>query len=770
MLEFNLSKMRKLYVLFHCSIALSFYLIGSMNVQAQSIFWSDNFDAPAGGANNNNAGAGWTLNSGGNGTNQWFINSGTSMGCSSSGNSLKISCTGFLCGFFGGPNEPVYSAAASNDRTAVSPNINTSGQSDLTLSFVFQCLGIANQDYGTVSLSSDGGTSWTDLDGRFESVSSCSTYTYALPNQYWNIPNLQIRFRWVESNAAAGADPAFNIDNIQITTPSQTCTPPTVDAGADVSICAGEDIDLGGDPTATGGSESGAFVYSWSPAAGLSSTTTANPTASPLTTTTYTVTVHRGTPACSSSDEITVTVNNPLPLTISADGPLTICPGDNVTLSASAGFSDFNWSLPGGGSASTATISANLIGSYELTAIGSNGCESSSNELEIEAGDAADIEVTANGPLSFCSGQSVTLTAATGFSNYIWSNGASGNSTVITEGGEYFVTAEGGACGGISDDVVVTVNVVEPMTVTPTGPLSVCQGETTTLEAEDGFSNYEWSNGETGQSLEVSSAGSFSVTAEDDNGCQVSSNSVNVIYLPVFTVGVTPSGVIDVCDGQSVTLVAESGYSNYTWSNNSTGSELTVNSSGLYSVSADNSQGCSGASNAVIVNFIDNQTASFTYEQTDEPIYTVEFTSTEVADEYLWDFGQGNTSTEPNPSYTFPFDGLYPVTLTIENSCGSNSVTIDVEVIKTSLNELTQVSGLEIYSAPNNGVFLSGETKSVENLVINIINVSGQIVYSENTSINGNFNKLIDLSSYSKGVYIIQINDSKSTMARKWVK
>lgn len=770
MLEFNLSKMRKLYVLFHCSIALSFYLIGSMNVQAQSIFWSDNFDAPAGGANNNNAGAGWlgSTNTPGGGpntdlvgfSNNWTIGGGAAC---VSGNSL------FMGNSFSAGN--AYISDFDTDKLNATPNISTVGVSGISLEFTWRCDGVPGQDYGLVGLSSNGGTSWDWLSQEYSGQETCTQQTIAIPQQYQGISNFRVAFRFISSSTSCSTcDPPFNIDNIILTGSTSTCTPPTVDAGADISICAGEDIDLGGDPTATGGSESGAFVYSWSPAAGLSSTTTANPTASPTTTTTYTVTVHRGTPSCSSSDEVTVTVNNPLPLTISADGPLTICPGDNVTLSASSGFSNFNWSLPGGGSASTATISANLIGSYTLSAAGSNGCESNSNVLEIEAGDAADIEVTADGPLSFCSGQSVTLTAAAGFSNYIWSNGASGNSTVITEGGEYFVTAEGGACGGISDDVVVTVNVVEPMTVTPVGPLSVCQGETTTLEAEDGFSNYEWSNGETGQSLEVSSAGNFSVIAEDDNGCQVSSNSVNVIYLPVFTVGITPSGVIDVCDGQSVTLVAESGYSNYTWSNNTTGSELTVTSSGLYSVSADNSQGCSGASNAVIVNFIDNQTASFTHEQTDVPIYTVAFTSTEVADEYLWDFGQGNTSTEPNPSYTFPFDGFYPVTLTIENSCGSNSVTIDVEVIKTSLNDLTQVSGLEIYSAPNNAVFLSGETMSVENLVINIINVSGQIVYSENTSVNGIFNKLIDLSSYSNGVYIIQINDSKSTVARKWVR
>jgi hypothetical protein len=96
------------------------FALAATNLTAQNIFWSDSFDAPAGGTNNNNAGQGWTLNSGGNGANNWYINTPSqTIGCSSTGNMLHISCEGFLCGFLGGPNDPIYGAAASNNRSRI---------------------------------------------------------------------------------------------------------------------------------------------------------------------------------------------------------------------------------------------------------------------------------------------------------------------------------------------------------------------------------------------------------------------------------------------------------------------------------------------------------------------------------------------------------------------------------------------------------------------------------------------------------------------------
>jgi hypothetical protein len=285
-------------------IFLSTILFYTASSFSQTIFWSDNFSAPAGGANFNNAGVGWVLNSVGSGTNQWYINASTGQGCPGGGNLLHISCPGFLCTILGGPTTPLYNAASPANRNAYSPNISTIGRSNITLSFNYRSRGETNADYGLVSLSNDGGITWTDIPTRYENVSACLLATIAIPAVYENIPNFRIGFRWINNGNNLGVDPPFTIDNIALSVPS--CTIPNVSAGSNTGICLGNNTLIGGSPTASG--TPGPFSYSWSPAAGLNNNTISNPIATPIITTTYTVTVTDVSTGCSNNSTVTITV------------------------------------------------------------------------------------------------------------------------------------------------------------------------------------------------------------------------------------------------------------------------------------------------------------------------------------------------------------------------------------------------------------------------------------------------------------------------------
>jgi len=74
-------------------------------------------------------------------------------------------------------------------------------------------------------------------------------------------------------------------------------------------------------------------------------------------------------------------------------------------------------------------------------------------------------------------------------------------------------------------------------------------------------------------------------------------------------------------------------------------------------------------------------TASYTYAQETNSL-VVDFTdqSTGSPTSWLWDFGDGTTSTQRNPSKTYATAGAYLVTLTASNSTGSNSATQTVSV------------------------------------------------------------------------------------------
>jgi hypothetical protein len=80
----------------------------------------------------------------------------------------------------------------------------------------------------------------------------------------------------------------------------------TADAGADKGINLGQSVTLGGNPTASGGFPP--YTFSWTPTTGLDNANAANPTATPTSTTDYTVEV-TDTKGCKVTDKVTVTVN-----------------------------------------------------------------------------------------------------------------------------------------------------------------------------------------------------------------------------------------------------------------------------------------------------------------------------------------------------------------------------------------------------------------------------------------------------------------------------
>ncbi|HVA97929.1 MAG TPA: gliding motility-associated C-terminal domain-containing protein, partial [Bacteroidia bacterium] len=103
---------------------------------------------------------------------------------------------------------------------------------------------------------------------------------------------------------------------------------PTANAGADQTIVIYANVTLGGNPTGPPGS-----TYSWVPTTGLNDSTSANPVATPATTTTYTVTVTNAF-GCSARDSITITVlpeiTFPNGITPNGDGKNDVWIIDNI--------------------------------------------------------------------------------------------------------------------------------------------------------------------------------------------------------------------------------------------------------------------------------------------------------------------------------------------------------------------------------------------------------------------------------------------------------
>ncbi|MEM9025215.1 MAG: T9SS type A sorting domain-containing protein, partial [Bacteroidota bacterium] len=135
-----------------------------------------------------------------------------------------------------------------------------------------------------------------------------------------------------------------------------------------------------------------------------------------------------------------------------------------------------------------------------------------------------------------CEGNDLVLSVTTpGIIGIQWSDGINppvpGAVFVANDIGTYSVTVTDLDGCSASDTVSVTGFLPEPQ-VDLGGDFAVENGKTFTLDAGAGFSTYEWSTGETTQTIMKANQGAYSVTVSDNSGCEAA-DTVNVSFFPV---------------------------------------------------------------------------------------------------------------------------------------------------------------------------------------------------------------------------------------------
>jgi hypothetical protein len=352
---------------------------------------------------------------------------------------------------------------------------------------------------------------------------------------------------------------------------------PTVGASAtETSFCAGESTVLTG---------SGASSYLWDNGA-------VNGVAiSPASNTTYTVIGTDGN-GCENTASVAVTVNQLPSATITASGPTDLCPGAAVTLTADASVG-YLWTT----GSTDGAITVGSEGDYAVTVTDGNGCTNTSDPVEVNVFETVIAEVNASGPLTFCEGQSVTLTAPDG-SGHLWSNGVAAQSITLDESTDVSVSlTDANGCASASAVVSVTVNPLPEVTVTANGPTTFCQGGSVSLEASAAAS-YLWTTGASTQSVTISTAQEVSVTVTDDNGCENTSANVQVTVNVPSQATITETAAT-VCPGESVTLTASAG-SQFLWNTGEDDQSIVITEQGEYSVTVTDDDGCESSAGITI--------------------------------------------------------------------------------------------------------------------------------------------------------------------------
>lgn len=354
----------------------------------------------------------------------------------------------------------------------------------------------------------------------------------------------------------------------------------------------------------------GPTAWQWSfPGGSPATSTQQNPTVDYTTTGTYNVTLialnGNGADTISFTDLVEVFPT----VTVSVTASDVSCAGgvDGSVAAVGAGGATPYTYLWGNGSGAGGLGSLSP-GNYSVTLTDANGCTASASGT---VGAPSAITVTTTSTTAFCGSNTGTATASAtgGTSGYTYNWGAAGNGATVSglAAGNYTVTATD--ANGCTSTATATVS---SGTSTPTYTTSVsdvsCNG------GSDGSIEiiatgatpytYAWSNTTSINPATGLAAGSYTVTITDVNGCSVVSSAL-VVDQPT-AISVSPTVVDATCGNSngSISLAVSGGTPNYTytWAGGGNAAALTGLSSGSYSVTITDANGCQFTSSYSVSN------------------------------------------------------------------------------------------------------------------------------------------------------------------------
>lgn len=214
-------------------------------------------------------------------------------------------------------------------------------------------------------------------------------------------------------------------------------------------------------------------------------------------------------------------------------------------------------------------------------------------------------------------------------------------------------------------------------------------------------------------------------------------------------------GETEICEEESTTLsvTATANIESVEWNTNDTGTEITVSESGTYTATVTSEDGCEYVVSAEVNVTLFPTVGEVTVIENGNGTYIFAPVDAANVDEYVWDFGDGETSTETNPTHTYGEEGTYTVTLTVSNDCDSASVTATVVYGVSGINENDLIE-LNVFPNPTNKYLNIFNESSFDMESIVIVSPIGQVVFN-NKVISNEFK--FDVSQFATGLYHVNI-------------
>jgi hypothetical protein len=294
------------------------------------------------------------------------------------------------------------------------------------------------------------------------------------------------------------------------------------------------------------------------------------------------------------------TISEPLPIDVNTIGTNETGSGANDGTAMSnptGGVPPFNFLWSTGDTLSA--LSGLAPGTYTVTTTDSNGCTAEGTVLVNAFGCALDIMEGAD--ISICEDDTISIQpiamGGAGPLSYLWSDGSTGESLSVHQGGEYCVTISDEANCQDLDCVVITEIIIPPFTCPATDESAPGANDgTIQCDSLPGIISYLWSNDSTTSTIEGLSPGQYCVTVTEQNGCmatqcfyiqpgncQMALNDVDVT--DILCAGDTTGAILITINDGTAPIT-------YLWSNGGTTNEIKDLPAGNYAVTVSDASGC----------------------------------------------------------------------------------------------------------------------------------------------------------------------------------
>ncbi len=289
-----------------------------------------------------------------------------------------------------------------------------------------------------------------------------------------------------------------------------------------------------------------------------------------------------------------------------------------------------------------------------------------------------------------------SLYAGDRFESYLWSDGSTADSLIVSEPGTYWVEVTD--IFGYESTDTIQVQMARP---NYPNLQTYCPSDSTTWHTNLGPDyNYLWSDGSTADSISIDTPGDYHVEITDTNGCVFLSDTLTFDPDPFESI-VTLGPDLSLCSGNTLTLQdGDSLAVDYLWNTSSTDSVITLNSTGTYYVDVVNANGCE-ASDTIEITIIGDapnvviglpntvcEGEEFTFEDFSNT------TDGSTITDWEWNMNDGTVINAQDSSHVYLNDAAYEVSLTISTDAGCSASDIQ-QVTAIPKPDLTFVSSNE---------------------------------------------------------------------------